>query len=82
MLSNEEGFAALDADAEFSRLLLRACVRIKVVGSALLEAIAVTQLGAHENAQGGNCHSHGEPGDHTQGSDPVFSSTGISGITA
>src|SRR5208283_1442436 len=56
----------LDADAELAGVLL-ARIGVEVVRSALLEPGAAAQLGAKEDADGGDCDSDREPGDDAQG---------------
>ena len=66
-----QGIAGLDADAEFAGLF-GAGVRIKVVGRALLEAIAIADFGADVDAHSGNSDADGKPGNDAESGGPGF----------
>ena len=62
MLSKGHWLPALDADAKFTGLL-GAGLGVEVVGRALLEFVAIADLGADVDADRGNSDSNRKPGD-------------------
>jgi hypothetical protein len=57
----------LDADAELAGLLLAGTrIRVKVIGRAVTEAIAVAQLSPDKDANGGDGKSYGKPSNDAQ----------------